>query len=273
VPVNIGLLYMCSAFLLFASSLLSPFFVEVSPEIRSTYVSLGKLMEDRPMMVVGSRVGFDAGDFGRFGIRNWEVSSLTDRRIDAHRHAAYHSEFGPTWQYNLELAEKWRFTSDFTRSWTVYRGFKGNSASSNRTYHWWQVEQALDNPYIVPFWRLRRCVHGNEYFYFKFGGRRRFNVWDGISVIPSVFAEGGSSKCLERVVGKKPGGGHWKGDVSSVSFRLELNWSLSKSISLFAYAEQYMVVGGDKRSANADNPYLCAHNDWTHGGFGARFKF
>jgi hypothetical protein len=225
------------------------------------------------MMVVGSRVGFDAGDFGRFGIRNWEVSSLTDRRIDAHRHAAYHSEFGPTWQYNLELAEKWRFISDFTRSWTVYRGFKGNSASSNRTYHWLQVEQALDNPYIVPFWRLRRCVHGNEYFYFKFGGRRRFNVWDGISVIPSVFAEGGSSKCLERVVGKKPGGGHWKGDVSSVSFRLELNWSLSKSISLFAYAEQYMVVGGDKRSANADNPYLCAHNDWTHGGFGARFKF
>ena len=56
--------------------------MEVSPEVRSTYVSLGKLMEDRPMLVVGSRVGVDAGDFGRFGIRNWEVSSLTDRRSD-----------------------------------------------------------------------------------------------------------------------------------------------------------------------------------------------
>ena len=48
---------------------------------------------------------FDAGDFGRFGVRNWEVSSLTDRRNDAHRHAAYHSEFGPTWQYGIDLSE------------------------------------------------------------------------------------------------------------------------------------------------------------------------
>ena len=258
---------------LFASSLIAPFFVEVSPEVRSTYVSLGKLLEDRPMLVVGSRAGFDAGDFGRFGIRNWEVSSLTDRRSDAHRHAAYHSEFGPTWQYSLELAEKWRFNSDFTRSWTIYRGFRGSSASSNRTYHWWQVEQSLNNPYIVPFWRLRRCVHGNEYFYFKFGVRRRFPIWEGLSATPSVFAEGGSSKCVKRIVGKKPGGGEWRDDVSAVSFRLELNWSISEYMALFAYAEQYMVVGSDMREANGANPYRCAHNDWTHGGFGARFKF
>ena len=114
--------HMLSVIAFFAASLISPFFVEVSPEMRSTYVSLGKLLEDRPMMVVGSRVGFDAGGFGRFGVRNWEVSSLTDRRIDVHRHALYHSEFGPTWQYSLELAEKWRFASDLTRSWTIYRG-------------------------------------------------------------------------------------------------------------------------------------------------------
>ena len=97
---------MWSSVSLFASSLIAPFFVEVSPEVRSTYVSLGKLMEDRPMLVVGSRVGFDAGDFGRFGIRNWEVSSLTDRRSDAHRHAAYHSEFGPTWQYREHMVTR-----------------------------------------------------------------------------------------------------------------------------------------------------------------------
>jgi hypothetical protein len=44
-------------------------------------------------------------------------------------------------------------------------------------------------------------------------------------------------------------------------------------VTLFAYAEQYMVVGSDMREANGDNPYRCAHNDWTLGGFGARFKF
>ena len=96
---------------------------------------------------------------------------------------------------------------------------------------------------------------------------------EGLSVTPSVFAEGGSSKCVERIVGKKPGGGEWRDDVSAVSFRLEVNWSVSANVSFFAFAEQYMVVGSDMRDANGDNPYHCAHNDWTLGGFGARFKF
>ena len=63
---------------LVAASLLSPFFVEVTPEVRSSYVSIGKLMEDRPMQITNVRAGYDAGDFGRFGIRNWDVSSLTE---------------------------------------------------------------------------------------------------------------------------------------------------------------------------------------------------
>jgi hypothetical protein len=44
-------------------------------------------------------------------------------------------------------------------------------------------------------------------------------------------------------------------------------------MSLFAYAEQYMVVGGEERSAIGRSSYRCAHNDWTYGGFGARIRF
>ena len=264
---------MISSIALFATSLISPFFVEVTPEFRSSYISLGKLMEDRPMLVVGSNVGYDSGSFGRFGVRNREISSLTDRRSDVHRHACYHSEFGPMWQYDIDIADGWKLTSDFSKAWTIYRGFKGASASSDRTYHWWQIDQALVNPYLTPFWRMREYVHGNEYFYFKLGVRRRFPILEGLSVTPSTFVEGGSSRCIVRVVGDKPGGGEWRGNMSTLSFRLELNWSVSESVSLFAYAEQYMVVGSSHRDANGDNPYRCAHNDWTMGGFGARFRF
>ena len=79
---------------LLLASLLSPFFFELAPEVRSTYQSLGKIVEDRPMPVTSVRFGFDAGSFGRFGIRNWDVSSLTDRRDDAHRHARCLVGFG-----------------------------------------------------------------------------------------------------------------------------------------------------------------------------------
>ena len=45
-----------------AAGVLSPFFLEVTPEVRSTYQSLGKIVEDRPMQVTFTRVGVDAGD-------------------------------------------------------------------------------------------------------------------------------------------------------------------------------------------------------------------
>ena len=45
---------------LVAASLLSPVFVEVTPEVRSSYVSIGKLMEDRPMQITNVRAGYDA---------------------------------------------------------------------------------------------------------------------------------------------------------------------------------------------------------------------
>ena len=44
-------------------------------------------------------------------------------------------------------------------------------------------------------------------------------------------------------------------------------------MTAFGYIEQYGVVGGEARRTNGRNPYRCAHNDWTHGGFGIRMKF
>ncbi len=256
---------------LLAAGALSPFFFVASPEIRTTYVSLGKIVEDRPMQVTNLRFGFDSGSFGRFGVRNWDVSSLTDRRHDAHRHALYHTEFGPTWQYDLDFCEGWRLASDITRSWTLYRGF--SDSSSDKTYHWWQVEQSLENLYAVPFWRIRRCFRGNDYFYFKAGVRRRFPLPSDLYVTPSLFAEGGSSRNNRRVLGAKPDGGRWGSGVSSVSLRLEFGWRISECLTAFAYAEQYEVVGGYERHANKTSGYACAHNDWTHGGIGLRLKF
>ena len=156
---------------LIAASLVSPLFVDFAPEVRTAYQSLGKIVEDRPMQVTSVRAGYDAGAFGRFGVRNWDVSSLTDRRADVHRHALYHTEFGPTWDCRLALADGWALANDLTYSWTLYRGFE--SERSNRTYQWVQVEQSLENPFLVPFCRLRRCLVGNDYIYAKVGVRRK----------------------------------------------------------------------------------------------------
>ena len=256
-----------------AAGILAPFFVEVTPEVRSSYVSIGKLMEDRPMQITNVRVGYDAGDFGRFGVRNWDVSSLSDRRNDAHRHLCYHFEFGPTWQYDIKLFEDWTLKSDITRSWTMYRGFKSDYASSNRTYSWWQIDQELANPYIVPFYRLRKCFHGNDYVYFKAGVRKRLSFLNDFYLTPSVYAEGGSSRNFRRVIGTRSDGERWHSGVSSVTFRLELGWTISENVSAFVFAEQYEVVGQSARHVIESSAYRCAHKDWTLGGIGCRIRF
>lgn len=256
---------------LMAAGALAPLFFEAAPEIRTTYQSLGKIVEDRPMQVMNIRAGFDTGLFGRFGIRNWDVSSLTDRRADAHRHAIYHTEFGPTWQYDWEIAEDWTLKNDLTRSWTIYRGF--TDSSSDTTYHWYQLDQSLENPWIVPFGRFRRCFRGSDYIYGKFGVRRKFAFDCGFYATPSVFAEGGNSRNYRRVFGARREGDWPVGGVSSVSFRLECGWRINDNFSLFAFVEQYEVTGHTARKVNGGSSFSCAHNDWTHGGFGVRLKF
>jgi len=254
------------------ASLLSPFFCDFTPEVRTTYQSLGKIVEDRPMQIDSLRAGWDAGPLGRFGVRNWDVSSLTDRRSDVHRHLLYHYEFGPTWQCDWAVAARWTIKTDLTRSWTMYRGFE--DASKNKTYHWWQIDLSLENPYLVPFCRLRRSFRTSDYLYFKIGVRRRFVLWRSLYATPSVCVEGGNARNFVRVVGRNVRGGDWgAGGVCSVTFRFETGWKFNDLFTAFVFVEQYDLVGEDARDTNAASSYLCAHNDWTHGGIGIRMKF
>ena len=96
------------------------------------------------MQVTNVRAGYDTGTFGRFGIRNWDVSSLSDRRADSHRHALYHTEVGPTWRYDAEIVEGRVLKSDATDSWTIYRGLR--HGKGDRTYTWvsWKIRGQQD---------------------------------------------------------------------------------------------------------------------------------
>ena len=248
-----------------ASSLIAPFFVDFAPEVRTTYQSIGKIVEDRPMQVTDLRAGYDAGAFGRFGVRNWDVSSLTGRRDDVHRRALYHTEFGPTWDVRFALTDGWTLANDVTYSWTIYRGFDADAA--NKSYQWVQIDQSLENPFLVPFYRLRRCFVGNDYLYAKVGVRRRCPFAETFYVTPSVYWEGGNRRNAARVFGDMSATG------GAVTFRLEVGWAVAAQVTAYAFVEQYEVFGGDTRAANDALDYKCAHNDWTHGGVGVRMRF
>ena len=255
-----------------AATLLSPFFVELAPEVRSSYVSLGKIVEDRPMQTTYARVGYDASAFGKVGLYNFDVSSLTDRRLSVHHHAFYHSEFGPFWDVDWNLADGWKLRSGLLTAVTFYRRFR--DPSSNGDFGWIQFGQSLENPYVVPYYRMRRYGLDTDYFYFRTGLRRKFGFGDGFYATPEICIDGGNARNYRRVFGKNVAGGDWgNGGASSVTFRLEAGWNFCASAAFFAFVEQYEVTGHDARKTNAAAANPCAHNDWTLGGVGLRLRF
>ena len=255
-----------------AASLLSPFFVELTPEVRTTYQSLGKIVEDRPMQTTFVRAGYDTGSFGRFGFYNFDVSSLTDRRADIHQHALYHTEYGIFGAYDWKLAEGWTLRNDLMFAITLYRGFEKDS--SNGDYGWIQFVQSLENPYIVPYYRMRRYGLDADYFYFRAGVRRKFPFLGDFYVMPDIYVDGGNSRNYRRVFGESVDGGDWGvGGVSSITFRLEAGWQFCDWATLFAFVEQYEVTGGGARDTVDESANPCDHNDWTHGGVGLRMRF
>ena len=257
---------------LLIASVMTPLFVNSSAEVRTSYISLGSIVEDRPMAMVYLRPGIDANEFGRFGLHHWDVSSLTDRRSDAHRKPFYHTEYGPTWEHLWRFADGWGIRSSVIWAWTLYRGF--HDPGSDGTYQWIHLNESLENAYLVPFASLRRCYVQADYFYFKLGLRRACALGRGFTLTPSAYAEGGNGKNYARCFGERSDGRPWgAGGVSSVTFRLELSYSVGCGISAFAFAEQYEVVGGAARATNAERTFVCAHNDLTVGGVGMRASF
>ena len=257
---------------LLLAGVIAPFYAEVTPEIRSTYVSLGKIIEDRPMQVTRVLAGLDTGLFGRFGVYDWDVCSMTDRRSEDHRHMLYHTEYGPTWGYDIDFNEDWRLKNDVMCVWTVYRGWENEG--SNGEFWWWQVAQSLENPHLVPYYRLRQYVSGSHYLWFEIGVRRKFVFFDDYYLMPSVYIDGGNDENYRRVIGRNICGNDWGGGgVSSITFRLELGWQVCPWATAFAFVEQYEVTGHDARASNAASDHEYAHNDWTLGGIGVRFRF
>ena len=224
------------------------------------------------MQVLLLRTGYATESIGRFGLYHFDVSSLSDRRADVHRHLLYHTEYGLFWDCDWKPAADWTLRSGLLATVTLYRGFENDA--SNGDYGWIQFLQSLENPYAVPYFRLRRYGLDTDYFYFRLGLRRRFRLPGGFYVTPDIYADGGNSRNYRRVFGENANGGDWGvGGVTALTFRLEAGWEFQDGLTLFAAVEQYEVTGDAARTTNAASSNPCAHNDWTSGSIGLRLRF
>lgn len=137
----------------------------------------------------------------------------------------------------------------------------------------WRFGQSLENPYLTPFYLLRRSSHPTEWFYARTGIRRKFALTDTIAFTPEFFAENGNEFLFERRYGAKPNGGHYHGGLMTLNLILELSWKVSNMATVYANVHQFDVTNDDARERIKARKTVSAVRDLTIGAVGIRFRF
>ncbi len=267
-----------------ADNVLDPFFVNIDPSWRTAYHSRGRIIEDRPMMMTLARVGFDSkkhGDFGKIGLWHWNVSSLSGRRDMYHRRPLNEMDYGIFWNYTVDFGKYndawkgWSLTSEILKDWITLEGYteRYRASKTNASINEWRFSQSLNNPYVTPFYLLRRAFHPNNWFYARLGVLHKFAITDNLAFTPIFYTEFGDSHHFERRYGAQAGGGHYHSGLMALNLILEISWKISDTMTIYANVHQFHVADEEARD-NIRNPSTPGHRrDLTIGTIGLRFRF
>ena len=228
---------------------LAPLSFFYQPDVRTAYVSRGRVVEDRPIQANYLRCDLDMGDFGTLGLWHWNYSSLTGRREHLHRRAFHEMDGMAAYRYGLEFSEEWRLTTEVTFCWMTFPGYRGEyrgTADKDELEIW--VEQSLDNPYVVPVWKMRRGVEAVDFTYFKYGLEKPFAIRRDLTVTPCVCLESGNERLCRQRYGDLPGGGRYNAWVMSMQSEIDVNWQATENVMPFVSLLFFNIL--DKNARN-----------------------
>lgn len=247
----------------------------VQPDIRTAYISRGKVVEDRPMFMILTRGQLNFGNLGSIGIQSWDVCSLTGRRSDVHRRAFNETDVGVYLHYDYSIADGWCLSTEVMRYWIGLPGYLEpyRSRKLNATLAEWRLSNSLRNPYVTPFYLLRRGCHPYDWLYVRAGLLRAIPLGAGFTLTPQWYAENGSENHFQRRYGPRRNGGKYHSGMMASNFFLELSWKATENLSFYATVHQFNVVSEDARRSIKTHSSRCMRSDLTVGMIGCRLRF
>lgn len=262
---------------LLASSLLSPFFLDVTADVRSAYITRGKVIEDRPMQITHIRPGWDTGVIGKFGYRGWLVSSLTDRRSEVHRRAFYETDSGIFWNYAWKIDEdgRWRFVTEVLKNWMKFNGYTAaaHAKGSDDSIDEWRFGNALENPYVTPYWLHRRGIREKDWSYYQVGLRKKFPLSESVSLTLDYQVDFGNRRHMLVRYGGFRDGTSYSNDIQSSTVFVTLGWQVTDWCELRAGVHQFDLLSSKARRACDDHKANFGHKDLTVGVISCRLRF
>jgi len=241
-------------------------------DVESAYVCRGYIWDTRPYSAQFADVEADFGAFGRVDAFVWTMSAMSGSGHAARmsRYAYAEIDYHLRYSFDLDLAENWRLRNSVSRQWVTNPGYCGG-----HTLFDWQAMQALQNPWITPYWRLRAIRKPIEETYWAVGVKRDFRLLDDLTLTVDFFGDLGDRRHFENLYGPKPSNpdGHYRGGLQALNLVFRLDWRLTENLGLFAFVGQFCLVSDDARDAAKASPAPESRRDLTYCGIGAALDF
>jgi len=239
-------------------------------DVESAYWARGAIVDKNPFSAQYVDLSFDLEPFGRIGGYAWSVSSMAKSGQSATRRNFYNEvDYGVYYGYTLEITEDWALDTTVAKKWVTLPGYRPHAASISE----WNVSQALRNPYVTPYYLLRRAVHGQEWCYWDVGLTRSWELLEGLVFTATLFGEFGDSRHFAAQFGDRPGGGNYSNGLMALNAMFRFDYALTDWLGLFAFVHQFDMVSQEARDSLSASTAPEAKKDLTMFGAGVQVKF
>lgn len=255
-----------------AESALSRIHAKAEADVETAYWARGAIVDKHPFSAQSADLSADLSPFGYVGGYAWSVSSMSRDGQSATRRNAYNEvDYGVYCGYALELAEGWVLDSTVAKKWVTLSGYRPHASTISE----WNASQALRNPFVTPYYLLRRAVDGQEWCYWDVGLERSWTIVDRLALTVRVFGELGDARHFRAQYGANPNAadGRYSHGLMALNLLMRLDYAVTDALSVFAFVHQFDVVQSDARDALDASSAPESVKDLTIGGIGLTIKF
>ena len=177
--------------------------LKVRHEFHSAYISStsGGTGETRPMLTQMLSGTYGLGEWGKVGGYAWTRNALTGQK-DKYRRRAYEC-----FEYGVEYSYLWKFHKDLglysyiDHLWSPAPGWYEH----DRPLHGVVLEQALNNPWVTPYYKFFGAYYPSQWETLKLGMKKPIDgLCDGLVVTPYAEIIGGDSRRYKAKYGDDP---------------------------------------------------------------------
>lgn len=246
--------------------------VNAYADVETAYWARGAIVNDEPYSAQFIDLSYDLDPFGRIGGYAWSVSAFSKGGQSTSRRNAYNEvDYGAYYGYGLRIADGWTLDSTVAPKWVTLPGYRPDAS----TICEWNFSQALKNPYVTPYYLMRRAYSPSDWLYWDVGLTRSWTFLADFTFTATIFGELGDSRHFLAQYGENPNSadGHYSHGLMALNLMLRLDYAVTDWLGLFVFVHQFDVVSDDARDALDRSSAPEAHKDLTIGGVGITIRF